>query len=313
MRQWLAQENPLGLFNDQAGITLADIDPSPYSGHFDFLVESSGRQLVVRMKGSEWGTREGLVDEYHTLCRIAQHKVAPAVYYLTTQFFGEPMILEEYIVGTLFPQFAHTAQSIAAPAVGRFIATINQIPFAIKDFPFRQLFTSYMKSAHRLYQRIAFIADCKETKSCGRELLSFLPGIKSILNEYDILLQRVLEKTGPSFVFPSAHAGHLVVCKDEFRFFNWEKVSYGDPSYTLAVFLLSLEKQHPDFEGFKARMIDAYLALNPIPEFKELLEARMVERRVANAVYQIYMSAKKGITYPSWQRIFAWMQQWTGK
>ena len=125
-----------------------------------------------------------------------------------------------------------------------------------------------------------------------QELFAFLPGIESILNKFEDRLQRVLKQVGNSFVFESAHLGHCLKTSAGFRFFNWEQVSYGDPSYTLAVFLTSIHERQ-DFEKVKKTMIDSYLQQKSIPEFAELVEQRITERHISNIIYGAYMSVKK--------------------
>ena len=178
------------------------------------------------------------------------------------------------------------------PEVAKFIYKINSIPFQQSDFPFQEPMTSYTKSKKAWRTRIKFILDCRETKTYGQELLAFLPDIESILNKFEDRLQKVLKQVGNSFVFESAHLGHCLKTPAGFRFFNWEQVSYGDPSYTLAVFLTSL-RERPDFEEIKESMIDSYLEKKFIPEFFELVEQRITERQISNVIWSAYTSVKK--------------------
>lgn len=290
IKEWLIKENPLNLFHSD--FTITDIDPKEWSGHFDYLVETQDRKFVLRFKGAEWGETKGVIDEYHTLKKIEQYNVSPKVYYLTEDFFGEPMIFEEYLEGKLLTDYTEDEQKKYFAEIAKFIRKINTIPFRKEDFPFQEPLTTYTKSRNSWKTRIEFILDCNETKTCGEELLAFLPGIESVLNKFEDRLQRVLKQTGNSFVFESSHAGHCLTTSDGFRFFNWEQVSYGDPSYTLAVFLTSMHTR-PDFEEIKELMIENYLQSAGIPEFKELVEQRITERHISNVIWSVYMEVKK--------------------
>ncbi len=290
IKAWLIEHNPLGLFSSNFSIT--DIDPKEWSGHFDYLVETPTKKFVLRFKGPEWGETNGVIDEYRTLKRTEQYEVGPKVYFLTENFFGEPMILEEYLEGKLLGDFPADKQIKYFPEVAKFIYKINSISFKINDFPFQEPMTSYTKSKNAWKTRMEFILDCKETKTCGQELLAFLPGIESILNKFEDRLQKVLKQVGNSFVFESAHLGHCLKTSTGFRFFNWEQVSYGDPSYTLAVFLTSLHER-ADFEEIKKIMIETYLKQKHIPEFTELVEQRITERHISNIIWSVYMNVKK--------------------
>lgn len=290
IKKWLAKENPLNLFENNFSIT--DIDPKKWSGHFDYLMETQKKKFVLRFKGPEWGETKGVVDEYKTLKKIEQYEVGPKVYFLTENFFGEPMIFEEYLEGKLLGDFPMDDQKKYFSEVAKFICKINSIPFEKDGFPFQEPMTSYTKSKKAWKTRIEFILDCKETKTCGQELLAFLPSVESILNKFEDRLQRVLKQIGNSFIFESAHLGHCLKTPAGFRFFNWEQVSYGDPSYTLAVFLTSLHER-PDFEEIKKTMIETYLEQKHIPEFAELVEQRITERHISNIIYGAYMNVKK--------------------
>ena len=292
IKNWLAKENPLNLFENDFFIT--DIDPKEWSGHFDYLIEMPQKKFVLRFKGPEWGEINGVIDEYKTLKKIEQFEVGPRVYFLTENFFGEPMIFEEYLEGKLLADFPVDEQKKYFPDVAKFIYKINSIPFKVNEFPFQEPMTSYTKSKNAWKTRIEFILDCKETKTCGQELLAFLPGVESILNKFEDRLQRVLNQVGNSFVFESAHLGHCFKTPAGFCFFNWEQVSYGDPSYTLAVFLTSLHERL-DFEEVKKTMIETYLEQKPIPEFSELVEQRIIERYISNIIWSAYMSVKKEV------------------
>ena len=298
IKKWLIKENPLNLF--ESNFSVRDIDPKTWSGHFDYLIETPEKKFVLRFKGPEWGETKGVTDEYNTLKKIKSYEVGPKVYYLTENFFSEPMILEEYLEGKLLGDFSENEQRKYFPEVAKFIYKINSIPFQKEDFPFQEPVTSYTKSKKAWKTRIEFILDCKETKTCGQELLAFLPGIESILNKFEDRLQRVLKQVGNSFVFESAHFGHCLKTPSSLRFFNWEQVSYGDPSYTLAVFLTSIHEK-PDFEEIKKTMIDSYLQQKFIPEFPELVEQRIIERHISNIIYGVYMNVKKETKIiPSW-------------
>ena len=292
IKNWLIENNPLGNFNNSNDISITNIDQNKWSGHFDYLIKTIDKRYVLRFKGPEWGDIDGVVDEYKTLKRIEKYEFGPKVHYLTEDFFDEPMMFEEYLEGELLSDMSADEQRESFPSIAKFIAKINSIPFKKADFPFQEPVTSYTKSKNAWQTRLKFILACKETNSCGNEILSFLPSIESILNTYEERLNRVIKQSGEVFIFESSHPGHLLKTKNGFRFFNWEQVTYGDPSYTLAVFLTSLQDKK-DFSEIKKDMINAYLKEKHVPEFSELVDQRIVERNVSNAIYNIYTDIKK--------------------
>lgn len=291
IKNWLVKNNPLELFGQNFAIN--DIDPKPWSGHFNYSIELPDKKFILRFKGPEWGDTKGVFDEYQTLRQVEKFEVGPKVFYFSNDFFGEPVILQEYLEGKLVADMPKDEQDKLFGDITKFIYKINSIPFKPEAFPFQEPMVSYTKNKKAWRTRIEFILGCNETQTCGQELLAFLPGIESVLNDFEEHLQKVLRETGPVFIFESSHLGHCLKTNDGFRFFNWEQVSYGDPSYTLAVFLTSLHER-PNFEEIKKEMIGAYLGQKNIPGFAKLVEQRILERHISNTIWNVYMGVKKG-------------------
>ena len=106
-------------------------------------------------------------------------------------------------------------------------------------------------------------------------------------------LARVLKSHPPAFIFESAHVGHCMRLRRRgFRFVNWEKVSFGDPSFTLAVFLSSISERD-DFLSVKEIMVKKYLQINPVPECTALLDFRLKERAVSNLLWVPWAHVKR--------------------
>ena len=60
----------------------------------------------------------------------------------------------------------------------------------------------------------------------------------------------------------------------------------------LAVFLISIHGE-PDFEHTKETMLRTYLSERPIGDFEKLLEQRLWERSVSNALYSLWISIRQ--------------------
>jgi len=290
MKKWLVENKPLGLFS--AGqFTLADIDPKPWSGHFNYLTHVRGKRFVLRFRGPEWGEPDGIVDEYAILSAVAPFALGPKVYYLSKDFFGEPMMLQEYLSGTSFTALPKKQQDRFFPAVARFIAHLNKIPDSPALSVCMKKMESYAHHKETWRTRLDEISLNPRTKKWGEKIETLLPGAEMMLNRFDDELGRTLRKQKPVFIFKSAHAGHLIKLARGFRFVNWEQIGRGDPGYTLAVFLASLSDR-PDFERIKKRMLSAYLKENPVPEFEALVEARLSERAVSNLIWVLWNHAR---------------------
>lgn len=293
IKSWLLKNNPLGLFADSI-FKISNIDPKSWSGHFDYLIETKNKKFVMRFKGPEWGDPAGIIDEYNILKKVAEYNVGAKVYYLTEDFFGEPMMFQEYLEGVILCELAEAELKNEWSDIARFIAKINKIPFQKDDFLFQENMLSYVKNKDAWKTRLEFIASYEKTSDAIDEIFTSIPGVESELDRFEERLQRVIQAVGSSFIFESAHFGHCMKTKNGFRFLNWEQVSFGDPSFTLAVFLTSI-KSRKDFESIKREMINAYLEINPVLEFEELLEQRMFEREVSNKIYSLWSQAKKKV------------------
>ncbi len=284
IRKWLKRENPLGFFRKP--FMLKDIDPKPWSGHFNYLVTVSNKKLVLRFKGPEWGETKGTDDEYEILRYVGKYGVGPKVYYRGKNFFGESVLLEEYLPGKLLTALPVAKLTRLLPPVARLIAKINQIPTTNKNL-FHRHQLSYAPNKKTWRKRIARILQDKRTKEIGLRIKKLLPKAEIMLDSFEPRLKRVLRKRGRVFIFESAHFGHCLMTPRGLRFINWEKVSDGDPSYTLAVFLASLARR-ADFEEIKAVAVRQYLKRNQIPEFAELVRQRLAEREVSNLVWVVW-------------------------
>jgi hypothetical protein len=287
--EWLKEHNPLGRFGER--FDMHDIDPKPWSGHFNYLITLPTERFVLRFKGPEWGEpTQGIIDEYRILKALEPHNVAPKAFYLAEDFFGEGMLLEEYMDGTILNELLRAGWREAMRDVAGYIAKLNTVPVTTSEIPHRELLTSYAFHKREWRERVDLALQHPPTRALAERIEALLPLAESMLDRFEERLDRALSKIPPSFVFISSHVGHCLKRKDDFRFFNWEQVSFGDPSYTLAVFLASI-KNDSEFGAVKQEMIATYLEHNPVPEFAELVDQRLAEREVANLTWSLWSHA----------------------
>lgn len=292
IRQWLAKQNPLGLFTKKR-FSIRDIDPKPWSGHFNYLVTVGSKKFVLRFKGPEWGSPQGIEDEFEILRAVQKHRVGPKAFYLAKDFFGEPMTLIEHLEGKPLTAFSYDEQKKLFPGVARFIAKINAIPFPEKVFSARERLMNYLRHKETWALRLEVILRDPRTRAQGREIKKLIPRAEAMLEKFENRLRRALKKTKPSFIFESAHLGHCMRVRGGFRFVNWEEVALGDPSFTLGVFLASIESR-ADFEEVKKIMIREYLKRDPVPQFRELVDYRLKERAISNTLWRLWAPIKHG-------------------
>ena len=292
---WLRAKRPLGISDP---ITVTDIDPKPWSGHFNYLVTAPGQRFVLRFKGPEWGEpASGIVNEYENLKLLESYAVGPRVFGLEQDFFGEPAMFMEFLEGKPLSAYDSTEQMRFFPEVLRLIAAVNRIPHETLPLKLDEPYVSYERSWQAWQERLSVIRGASQLQEWAGRLEALLPRVETMLDRFEPRLERVLKAVGPSFIFASAHGGHCFPTGDGLRFINWEKTSSGDPSFTLAVFLASISAR-PDFETVKTRMVEEYTAEVPIPEFSALLEERLAEREVSNLFWVLWAYVNRRDTAP---------------
>ncbi len=297
IKKWLQEKNPLGFF--EGDFSINDIDPKPWSGHFNFLVEGKGGKMVLRFKGPEWGgPARGIIDEYEILKAVEKYDVGPKVYWLGENFFGEPALLEEYLNGAILSHLPEGEQEKLFPKVAKFIAKINSMELPKEILKKQEKLLSYERHKQAWKERLEIILINPCAQVWGEKIKKeIIPKAEKMLDEFEERLQRVLENYGSVFVFKSAHIGHCLRIGDGFRFLNWEKNAFGDPSFSLAVFLASIQK-HSNFPKIKKQMVAEYLKEKPVPEFSELVDQRLNEREISNLLWVLWAYARKRDTRP---------------
>lgn len=287
--EWLENKGPLGI-NGPFAVT--DTDPKPWSGHFNYLVTSADKRFVLRFRGPEWGEPEDLRAEYKILREVESYAVGPKVFGLAEDFFGETAVFMEYLEGELLGSLNNDEQELRYGEVIKLVASINKIPhqkLAIQDL---EAITRYDVHKSRWRERLKVIENGRRSKEWAKKITALLPSAEGMLDRFQPRLDKTLEESGSMFIFTSAHVGHCFVTRSGLRFINWEHVGLGDPSYTLAVFLASIDSR-PDFESVKKELTQQYLKIIPVPEFAELLEQRLAERCVSNLIWVLWAYAQR--------------------
>ncbi len=286
--EWLKEHKPLGV---EEIISLEDIDPKPWSGHFNYLVSTPNKKFILRFRGPEWGEVEGIKKEYDILRRVEPYAVGPRMYGFEEDFFGRPASYMEYLEGQPLPSLSPEEQAEKMDGVVDLIVSINKIPYQELSLPLLEDNTDYGQNKERWHTYLEEIEKDPRLVEWSEKVKNIIPRAEAMLDKFQVRLERVLKETGPRFIFPSSHAGHCFVTPEGLRFITWEKVGAGDPSFTLAVFLASLGGERAS--RFKDKMITEYLERLPTPEFKELVEQRLAERAVSDLLWVLWAYAKK--------------------
>lgn len=291
---YLKDKNPLEFGAGQVKIT--DIDPEPFSGHFNYLIEGEGGRAVLRLKGPEWGSPiDGIENEYNVLKYVEKYDVAPGPLFFDREGLkGTPLMLMEFLDGKLFTELSEEDQKQLFSSIGAFIAEINSIPVDPDVLPFDYPLTSYMPHRDKWWKRVAEADMDSRLSSWCAKAKELLPHAEVVLERFEPSLQTVIDRGDSCFVFVSSHAQHLMVTEQGFRFLNWEGVRYGDPTFSLAVFLSSIADK-PYYDEAKKQTIERYLEERPVNDFERMLDQRIRERAISDFTWLLWMQAKKGL------------------
>lgn len=274
---------PLGI---KEYFEIADIDPKDPSGHWNFLIQHQNKKYVFRVIGNETPTRGNEIEkEYKMLKHAEPYGVAPKPYYFDQSGFIEPVIFEEYLEGKPLSNYSSDEQKKYFPEAAKLIAKINKIPLTEEIKPYLDNKSDYSVNVEKWHGRLSEISKDSRCDELRKKIEELLPMAEKILREK---YQPFLTNAPQVFIFESAHIGHCFVTEKGLRFINWEEIAFGDPSFSLSVFLASIENR-PDFEEIKSQIIKEYLVLNPIENFGKLVEGRLFERAVSNTIWVLWV------------------------
>ncbi len=278
-------------FDKEKPLEVKDVDPKSPSGHWNFLLRQEGKEFVFRLVGDEKPIKGNEIErEFAILSHVAPYKVAPQPFYFSKTEFKEPFLIEEFLKGELFTQLDEKEQATQIPAVVSLLAKTSNMPVTEEIRTQLQPINSYKKAIDTWQRRLAEIEKAGQYETQLDQIKACMPGAKAKL----IALEPILESAPETFVFKSPHAGHGIKTADGFRFLNWGEAGYGDPSYALAVFLLSLGKKT---ENEKEAMIKTYTQNAKWKmdqgDFRKLLDGRSFERLVANTIWPVWMAANQ--------------------
>lgn len=282
IKEYIKKEKPLGVSGD---FEISDIDPKDPSGHWNFLIKHQDKKYVLRIIGNETPVvGDEIEKEYNILKYIEQYDVGPRVYHLDPNGFIEPVLFEEYLEGKLLTDFSENEQKKYFPVVAKLIAEINQISITENVEKYLEDKSSYSQNFKTWRERLDDISKDSRCDERRIEIENILPQAEKILKEK---FEPIIKKTSKVFIFESAHVGHCFITPEGPRFINWEQVACGDPSFTLTVFLASIERRS-NFGEIKREMIKEYLRVNPISNFEKLIEGRFFERAVSNCIWVLW-------------------------
>jgi len=298
IEDYLKRYNPLNL----AG---AEVELISEHNHLIYRLEKDNQVYCLRMinpetyRAGEWLS---VAEEYTLLKLLESSGLGPKAYYVDPERFSLPLLIQDFVAETVCFNDLKPLSEQYLQETAKSIARLNSLKITPENFPFRFWRSSYLSSFTKWQARLVEIKkdQRKEVLEWAERIEELVARVREILEKFE----SVLEKASSYYClnFDGAHCGNVYWKKDENKviFLDWEKVSFGDPAYTLARFLTSVtpEKGTEIPVDYKKIMIKAYLEEREVPDFEKLIEQRLFERQVADLVWVLWDYVRSGKTGP---------------
>jgi aminoglycoside phosphotransferase (APT) family kinase protein len=234
-----------------------------------------------------------LGDEFRILKSIEAYEIAPKVFAFDDDGFSTSVLIEEYIDGVPFSNLTEANDAQFDAAIDLF-ASVSDIKITSADFPSVCILTSYAPSMQNWKARLEEIANSSEEgRGVAKELGVIASRAGAVLDTHESLLRRAPAE----FIYNDVHKGNLfwLPQSGKAKFIDWQKVSFGDPSFMAALFVRRFsDLWHMEADSFKRRVVQAYEQNKHVADFEELLSLRMLERAVAEMIWVNWAHVRKG-------------------
>lgn len=308
---YLSQRAPAGW--DWESNSVRPLNVRPGANHWTFTALAHGKRMVLRLLNPNGrAARSGWLrvgEEYRLLSYLNEAAdVGPRVHWLDRRGFRLPVFIQEFIeegisLATLRELSGLTDQHLEAAA--NLIGHMSAIPIRPMWFPMLWLrrersYRQHIEACHKRFVEIQAGA-CKQPASVQTVLLQWRELLQNIVDPIAKVLGRYQPLLDPAprvLIFKGAHLGNTLWEPgwNRCRFVDWESVAVGDPTFTLVRFIMDLKGPGGPWPRREmALMAGTYQRVytQPIAFFADLLEARLLERELADAVWVLREEAER--------------------
>ncbi len=294
IQTYLKKYNPL----DLSGATLNLISEH---NHLIYRAEKENKIYCLRMinpetyRAGEWLR---IPEEYTILKHLEGTELGPKSHFVDAERFILPLLIQEFISDAICFNELKPLSEKHLTATARAIALLNSQDITPDNFPFRKGYTrySYLTSVKTWRRRLSVIKE-----SGQKDVLNWADKIEEIINQAEKILEKfepLLQKSKFVFNFDGAHTGNTYWKNNKVIFLDWQKVSYGDPSFTLVRFLTSAMPDGKVKHEQKEILIKSYLEEKEIRNFRQLFDQRLFERLTADLLWVLWHYVKEKRTGP---------------
>lgn len=265
--------------------------------HLIYSVKTlDGQAYALRMinpesyRKDEWIT---MAEEYEILGELESTGLGPKVYALDNQF-SPPFIIQEFIEGQCFNDLKPLSEEHLV-AAAQAIAKLNSQRISRVKFSFME---KYVKESFQKTGRVWFYRLVDSVRrSRQKDVLHWALRIAPVAMRARFVLGRYkpLFSAEPwTFHFDGAHCGNTFWYQGRVVFLDWQKVSWRrDPSFTLVRFATSTGEKGEVTDSVMSTLIRAYLEVRDIPDFRTMVNVRLLERQVSDLVWVLWDSTRR--------------------
>ncbi|MBI3305249.1 aminoglycoside phosphotransferase family protein [Candidatus Parcubacteria bacterium] len=316
LQEYLKRRKPLGWEWDGASVRPLNVKPD--ANHWTFCANAHGVTMVLRLVNpvgiagkSGWLT---LQQEYRLLRRIDAAgarigMIAPRAFGLDRRGFRLPVLIQEFIYGEPLSKLKNEGRLTVEHVVkvAELIASLSRCEVPRWRFPAlwhrtERSYRPHIAKAHDRLDRILAPGQLRGQADLGEwvgKLRELTGKVAGVLGRFEPMLA-----ASPSvFIFKGAHLGNVLwqEATEWCRFVDLEHVAWGDPVFTLARLLSSVPANRdrwldPKYVQAASLAYQHHYSMLPVPDFDELVQARLLERELADAVWVVWEHVERGRT-----------------
>ncbi|MFC1802026.1 aminoglycoside phosphotransferase family protein [Patescibacteria group bacterium] len=263
------------------------------SNHLNYKVTTSKGVYVARFVKPEGLSRDlNLSNEYKILQLLENYDIAPKSILLDLESFETPLLIEEFIDGVPFRGIEEVGGEMFEKSID-LLVKISELEINKKEFPFKFFYHNYEVSFKSWSERLGEIENFFGKDSLVvADLNKLIKKVQNVLEKKEDLLKNSKKE----FIYNDLHLGNMFWSASEkkTKLIDWQKVSLGDPAFMLTLFIRrfynvwNMSKQE-----FLEKAFSLYNKKKKISLSRELLELRILEREMSDAVWVVWASVKK--------------------
>lgn len=275
VKNYLYERNPAGL---RGATVTRDLTAKRANNHFNWVIRKGNRHFVVRMAKPKGNVTPNIRMEFAVLKHLKNTGVAPRPWWLDTNHFAYPLLIEDFVAGKL-P--GNKLRGKELRAIARTVARLHRLTIP-----------NHLKLEDKNYATRLEILEKRLAEATRKPLISRVAqeiGISSLrprLKKFFKLAVKLADKKRRVFLHGDLYLGNVIIGKRGAVLIDFQKPATGDPTCDLGNLFVGIAWR-PHYENSRDILVKEYLHHNNYPQLKELLDVRMIERDITSIVSEL--------------------------